>query len=82
MVVTEQRVQVAPTRVRIQGLALNLPKSQPEVLVDPLILVIQVLSPDDSYSRDERARGSYGIWIIDPKTRSGQWCTSGSLDLG
>ncbi|WP_035357998.1 Uma2 family endonuclease [Edaphobacter aggregans] len=80
MALTEQRVQVSPTRVRIPDVALVLPKPQPEVLVEPPVLVVEILSPDDSYS-DTRARatdyfdmGVHTVWIIDPKTRSGEWC--------
>jgi hypothetical protein len=34
-VVTEQRVQVSPTRVRIPDVALLTPGAQPDVIVDP-----------------------------------------------
>lgn len=80
MVLTKQRIQVSPTRVRVPDVALVLPKPQPEVLVEPPVLVVEILSPDDSYS-DTKSRaadyldmGVHTVWIIDPKTRSGQWC--------
>ena len=47
---------------------------QPDVLTDPPLLVIEILSPDDSYSdtqeraQDYRAMGVEVVWIIDPKT--------------
>jgi len=54
---------------------------QPEVLIDPPLLVIEILSPDDSYSdtqeraQDYRAMGVKTVWIIDPKTRTGGVCS-------
>ncbi|HEX4031866.1 MAG TPA: Uma2 family endonuclease [Terracidiphilus sp.] len=78
-VVTGQRVQVSPTRVRIPDvLALG---AQPDVIVDPPALVIEILSPEDTYSdtqeraQDYRAMGVQTIWIIDPKTRTGRMCS-------
>jgi Uma2 family endonuclease len=76
-VVTEQRVQVSATRVRIPDVALLPLGAQPDVIVDPPLLVIEILSPEDSYSdtqeraQDYRAMGVETVWIIDPKTRTG-----------
>jgi Uma2 family endonuclease len=78
---TEQRVQVSPHRVRIPDLAVMAAGPQPDVLVDPPLLVIEILSPDDTYSdtqeraQDYRAMGVETVWVIDPKTRSGRMCT-------
>jgi Uma2 family endonuclease len=80
-VVTEQRVQVSMARVRIPDVALLTLGTQPDVIVDPPLLVIEILSPDDSYSdtqeraHDYRAMGMETVWIIDPKTRSGRMCS-------
>jgi Uma2 family endonuclease len=80
-VVTEQRVQVSPTRVRIPDVTLLPLSAQPDVIVDPPLLVVEILSPDDSYSdtqeraQDYRAMGVETVWIIDPKTRSGRMCS-------
>ena len=80
-VVTEQRVQVSPTRVRIPDVALLTPGAQPDVIVDPPLLIIEILSPDDSYSdtqeraQDYRAMGVETVWIIDPTTRTGRMCS-------
>lgn len=80
-VVTEQRVQVSSTRVRIPDVALLPLGAQPDVIVDPPPLVIEILSPDDTYSdtqeraQDYRAMGVETVWIIDPKTRSGRMCS-------
>ena len=75
---TEQRTQVAGTRVRIPDLVVLRLAPQPDVLVDPPLLVIEILSADDTYSdtqeraEDYRRMGVETLWIIDPKTRSGR----------
>jgi Uma2 family endonuclease len=77
---TEQRIQVSATRVRVPDLVVVRPGPQPDILTAPPLLVIEILSPDDSYSdteeraRDYRAMGVETVWIIDPKTRSGRMC--------
>ena len=80
MVMTEQRVQVAAKRVRIPELVVVPMGPQPDVLVEPPLLVIEILSPDDTYSdtqeraQDYRAMGVGTVWIVDPKTRTGRMC--------
>jgi Uma2 family endonuclease len=79
-VVTEQRVRVSSTRVRIPDVTLLPLGTQPDVIVAPPLLVIEILSPDDTYSdtqersQDYRAMGVRTVWIIDPKTRTGRMC--------
>ena len=80
-VVTEQRVRVSPSRVRIPDVALLPLGAQPDVIANPPVLVIEILSPDDTYSdtqeraSDYRAMGVETVWIIDPKTRTGRMCS-------
>jgi Uma2 family endonuclease len=75
-----QRIQVSPTKVRVPDLAVLIAGPQPDTLVDPPLLVIEILSPDDTYSGtqeradDYREMGVETIWIIDPKTRTGRMC--------
>ena len=77
---TEQRVQVSPGRVRVPDLVVLAAGPQPDVLTDPPLLVIEILSPDDTYSDtqerawDYRAMGVETVWLVDPKTRSGRMC--------
>jgi Uma2 family endonuclease len=77
---TEQRTRVAQLRVRIPDLVLVNIESQPDVLVDPPVLIVEILSPDDTYSNmrervaDYQEMGVKSIWIIDPQTRTGQMC--------
>ena len=84
IVVTEQRVQVSSNRVRIPDIALITPGRQPDVLVEPALLVVEVLSPDDSYAEMTHRCGDYlrmgvgTIWIIDPTNRTGHICIDGS----
>jgi Uma2 family endonuclease len=82
VVTTEQRVQVAGDRVRIPDVTLVRPGALSEdVLSVAPLCVIEILSPDDTYSRirekaqDYRKMGIENIWLIDPGTRSGQAST-------
>ena len=83
VVTTEQRVKVAADRVRIPDVTLVRPGALSEdVLSAPPLCVIEILSPDDTYSRtwekaqDYRKMGVENIWLIDPGTRSGQASTA------
>ncbi len=75
-----QRVRVSPTRVRIPDLIVVRDEEQPDVTIEPPLLVVEILSPDDTYSdTEERAEdyfrmGVSTVWIIDPKTRTGRMC--------
>lgn len=77
---TEQRLRVAASRVRVPDLVVIAAGPQPDVLVEPPLLVIEILSPDDTYSdTEERAQdylrmGVPTVWIVDPKTRTGRMC--------
>ncbi len=77
---TEQRVRVSPTRIRIPDLVVVRAGRQPDVLTEPLLLIIEILSPDDTYSdTQERADDYFGmgistVWIVDPRTRTGRMC--------
>ncbi len=78
---TEQRVRVAENRVRVPDVVVLTYGAQPDVLTEPPLLVIEILSPDDSYSdtqeraQDYREMGVETVWIIDPKTRTGRMCS-------
>jgi Uma2 family endonuclease len=78
---TEQRVRVSQRRIRVPDLVVLRAGAQPDVLTDPPLLVIETLSPDDSYSdtqeraQDYRSMGVEMVWIIDPTTRTGRMCS-------
>ena len=90
---TEQRVRVSTSRVRVPDLVVLAAGPQPEILTEPPLLVVEILSPDDTYSdtqeraQDYRAMGVETVWIIDPKTRTGrmchgaEWIESGRLEV-
>jgi Uma2 family endonuclease len=83
------RVRVSPNRIRVPDLILTRPGPVPQgfglgcqdILTDPPLLVIEILSPDDSYSdlqercQDYWQMGVQTVWIVDPKTRSGRMCS-------
>jgi Uma2 family endonuclease len=76
-----QRVRVSESRVRVPDVVVLTAGAQPDVLTDPPLLVIEILSPEDSYSdtqeraQDYRSMGVETVWIIDPKTRTGRMCS-------
>ncbi|HKR26049.1 MAG TPA: Uma2 family endonuclease [Acidobacteriaceae bacterium] len=80
MVSTEQRMQVSAERVRIPDLVVVQSEPQPDIIQQPPLLVIEILSPDDTYSdieervADYRSMGVKTIWTIDPKSRTGRMC--------
>jgi Uma2 family endonuclease len=82
----ELRIQVAPTRFRIPDvtvLTANAPDEQ--VITHPPLIVIEILSPEDTFARvrerieDYLAFGIANIWIVDPQDRMGYVCTSGNF---
>lgn len=80
IVITGQRVRVAEMRVRIPDVALIPPGPHPDVITEPPLLVVEILSPDDSCSEMEERAADYvsmgirAVWIIDPRTRTGRMC--------
>jgi Uma2 family endonuclease len=79
-VATEQRVQVSPTRVRIPDVMLAPRGPQPEVAVDPPVLVVEIFRRMTPIPRPSHARqttctwGVPCVWVIDPTTRTGRQC--------
>ena len=81
----EIRMQITPTRFRIPDVCL-ISRSEPadQVLQRPPIAIIEVLSPEDRISRnqerfnDYRQMGIRHIWVVDPQTRRGYDCSTGS----
>ena len=49
----EIRTQVSPTRVRLPEGVVDRAYKWPQVLTEPPLIVIEVLSPDDSYTEPE-----------------------------
>ena len=80
-VMIEQRVQISRSRVRIPDICLVLKDDQDEVVQHPPLLWIEILSPDDRWSRvqaklaDVLRFGVGTIWIIDPFLRQAWMAT-------
>jgi Uma2 family endonuclease len=80
----EIRTRVSPTRVRLPDVIVGPRKKWPQVLTDPPLIVIEILSPGDSYSDtralalDYHAMGIENIWLIDPETRTSEMHGNGS----
>jgi Uma2 family endonuclease len=76
----EVRTRVSPTRVRLPDVVVDRAYKWPAVLTEPPLIVIEVLSPYDSYAETQRLAGDYqnmgvpNIWLIDPETRTGRVC--------
>ena len=72
---TDQRVQVAPRRVRIPDVCLIGTDDKDEIIQHPPLLWVEVLSPDDRWNRiqtrlnDAIAFGVQTIWVIDPYSK-------------
>ncbi len=78
---TEQRVQVAPRRVRIPDICLPA-ADKDDVTQHPPLLWIEILSPEDRWNRmqtrlhDALAFGVRTIWVIDPYSKEAWIVTS------
>ena len=76
----EVRTRVSPSRVRLPDVVIGPRKRWPETLVEPPLLVIEILSPSDTFGHieavvaDYRKMGIASIWVIQPSTRSGWVC--------
>jgi Uma2 family endonuclease len=77
------RIRVNPTRTRIPDLTVVGRGPHPPVLVDPPLIAIEILSPDDTYgdllerANDYARMGIRNIWVVDPQTRTGQTFSDG-----
>ena len=82
----EIRTQVTKDRVRLPDVVVLARGVYPQTLIDPPLIVIEILSPDDSYVETKRlaldyhAMGIKNIWLFDPETRTAEmWTGSGWL---
>jgi Uma2 family endonuclease len=86
--VTEQRVQIHPTRFLVPDvcvLPLDAPKE--EILTRPPLIVVEILSPEDTIRRAAKKAGDYltfgiqHVWVIDPHARVAYRGTANGLEL-
>ena len=73
---TEQRMQVAPGRFRVPDVCVvGIPMPNESVFTSPPCIVIEVLSPDDSFASLQTKLDDYldmgvpNVWVMDPATR-------------
>lgn len=68
----EVRIRVSPTRYRVPDVAVYLTEPEEQVFTTAPFLVIEILSPEDRWSRLTRKLEDYSgmecrnIWILDP----------------
>jgi Uma2 family endonuclease len=68
----EVRIRVSATRFRVPDVAVYLNEPDEQVFTTPPFLVIEILSPEDRWSRitrkleDYHQMGCSNIWILDP----------------
>ena len=74
--VVEQRIQVRPTRFRVpDATVIDRAQAVEQILTQPPLLVIEVLSPDDTWPRMEERIADYlsfgipNVWVLDPAAR-------------
>ena len=71
--------QVSPTRVRLPEGVVDRAYKWPQVLTEPPLIVIEVLSPttptrNQKLATDYQNMGVPNIWSIDPETKTGRVC--------
>jgi Uma2 family endonuclease len=84
VVATGLRVMVSSSRVRIPDVCLVSIGPRPPVLLTPPLLVVEILSSDDTYAsmtqrcNDYIRMGVPALWIVDLVNRTGHMWTSGT----
>ena len=81
----EARTQVRSTRVRLPDIVVDHAGPHPQVLINPPLIVIEILSPTDTLSEilkrfeDYLAMGVPNIWLVNPDERTGSVYGGGGL---
>lgn len=74
-VLQEQRVEVSPSRFRVPDLCMVFGEFKEQVLREPPFLCIEILSPEDRWSRVQQRLEDYirmgvpNVWVLDPATK-------------
>ncbi len=73
---TEQRIRIAPRKYRISDICvLRLHAPTDDILNEPPLIAIEILSPEDRMTRiaakavEYRAFGIEHVWVVDPRQR-------------
>ena len=80
----EIRTRVAQSRVRLPDVIIDSAGPWPETLVEPPLIVMEILSPSESFSElseellDYDRMGIAHVWVIDPQTRRA-WVSTGTV---
>ena len=83
-VAVEARMRVSPARVRLPDVVVDYAGDWPDTLIEPPLIVIEILSPNDSYihtqtlAEDYLAMGVANIWLLDPKAQSARVYENGA----
>ncbi len=83
----ELRTQVTAERVRLPDLVISTAGYPSQVQVDPPLIVIEIISPNDSFSDvigkliDYDQMGVPNVWVIEPQTRFAWVCNGISLTV-
>ncbi len=70
-------MKVSPTRVRLPDVVVDYYGHHPEILMEPPLILIEILSPSDTFAgmqkrlHDYLSMGAPNVWVIDPETRVG-----------
>jgi Uma2 family endonuclease len=73
--ITEVRMQVKPTKFRIPDVVVTRGKPKEQILTEPPLLCIEILSPEDRVSRTNLRIQEYldfgvpVVWLVDPAER-------------
>ena len=78
----EQRIEVAPGRFRVPDICVvRLPSPKESVFTAPPAIVIEILSPDDSFPKLQERLDDYldmnvpNVWVLDPRARRAWYIT-------
>ena len=84
-ILPDVRVQATPERFRIPDVCVcAASSSDTRIVTTPPLVVVEVLSPEDRIANYQQRIADYlgmgvrGVWVIDPETRNGWDCSSGS----
>ncbi len=76
----EARTRITTASVRLPALVVVPAGTHPETLVEPPLIVIEILSPNDTFADTQRRARDYqqfgvpNIWLLDPDTRTARVC--------
>ena len=77
----EVRTRISPSIYRLPDVVIVRAEPEGGEITEPPLIVIEILSPRDTYSDTQRRAREYqimgveNIWIIDPDTRTARVCT-------